>query len=64
MNARLRRLDYPAIVVAAIAAFAFSLFWYSPLAFGSVWVDAKGADATAMPVWKLLVAPFRELITA
>jgi hypothetical protein len=64
MEAQLRRLNYRAIVVAAIAAFAFSLIWYSPFVFGSVWVDAKGADATAMPLWKFLVAPLRELVTA
>src|SRR5262249_5560564 len=64
MDTQLRRLNYHAIVVAAIAAFAFSLIWYSPFVFGSVWENAKGADATAMPVWKFFVAPLRELITA
>ena len=64
MDTQLRRLNYRAIVVAAIAAFAFSLIWYSPFVFGSVWVDAKGAEATAMPAWKFVVAPLRELITA
>jgi hypothetical protein len=64
MDTKLRRLNYGAIVVAAIAAFAFSLIWYSPFVFGSVWVDAKGGEATAMPVWKFVVAPLRELITA
>jgi Protein of unknown function (DUF1761) len=64
MDTQLRRLNYPAIVVAAIAAFAFSLIWYSPFVFGNVWVDAKGADATVMPLWKFFVAPLRELITA
>ena len=64
MDTQLRRLNYRSIVVAAMAAFAFSLIWYSPFVFGSVWVDAKGADATAMPLWKFFVAPLRELITA
>ena len=64
MDTQIRRLNYPSIVVAATAAFAFSLIWYSPFVFGSVWVEAKGADATAMPLWKFLVAPLRELITA
>ena len=27
-------------------------------------MEAKGAEATAMPVWKFFVAPLRELITA
>ena len=57
-------LNYRAIVVATIAAFAFSLIWYSPFLFGGVWVAVKGADATAMPLWKFFVAPLRELITA
>src|SRR5262245_6986759 len=64
MDTQLRRLNYRAIIVAAIAAFAFSLIWYSPFVFGSIWVAAKGADATAMPLWKFFVAPLRELITA
>jgi hypothetical protein len=64
MDTQLRRLNYRAIVMAAIAAFAFSLIWYSPLVFGGIWVAAKGADTTAMPFWKFFVAPLRELITA
>jgi hypothetical protein len=64
MDTRPARLDYSAILLAAMAAFAFSLVWYSPFVFGSVWLKAKGADATAMPLWKLLVAPLREVITA
>jgi hypothetical protein len=58
------RVNYAAIVVAGLAAFAFSVVWYSPLLFGDIWTQAKGAEATAMPLWKLLVAPSRELITA
>ena len=64
MDTQLRRLNFRSIVVAAMATFAFSLFWYSPFVFGGVWVDAKGADATAMAPWKFFVAPLRELITA
>lgn len=58
------RMNYAAILAAAIAAFAFSLVWYSPLLFADIWVGAKGAEATAMPTWKFLLAPLRELITA
>jgi hypothetical protein len=58
------RMNYAAILTAAITAFAFSLVWYSPLLFADVWVGAKGAEATAMPAWKFLLAPVRELITA
>ena len=65
-----RRLDVnrvAALLCAFISAdrwYACSLIWYSPFVFGSVWVDAKGADATVMPLWKFFVAPLRELITA
>lgn len=57
-------MNYSAIVAAAAAAFAFSMVWYSPLLFADIWVAAKGAEATAMPAWKFLVAPLRELVTA
>jgi len=53
-----------AVVVAGLTAFAFSLVWYSPLLFGSVWTNAQGAEATAMAPWKFFVAPLRELFTA
>jgi hypothetical protein len=64
MESHLARINYAAVIVAALTAFAFSLVWYSPLLFGSVWIEAKGADATAMPAWKFFIAPLRELITA
>lgn len=63
MNSAMRA-SIPAIVVAAVVAFAFSLVWYSPLLFGGVWEQAQGAEATAMPPWKFFVAPLRELVTA
>ena len=53
-----------AIVVAAAAAFAFSMVWYSPLLFGGIWEQAQGAEATAMPPWKFFVVPLREVVTA
>lgn len=58
------RVNLAAIVVAAVAAFSFSLVWYSPFLFGWVWTGASGEAATAMPMWKFLVAPLRELISA
>lgn len=53
-----------AVLAAGLVAFCFSLVWYSPLLFGWVWTGASGEAATAMPVWKMLVAPLRELISA
>jgi uncharacterized protein DUF1761 len=64
MPTRFPQVNAAAILAAAAAAFAFSLVWYSPLLFGSVWIEAKGAEATAMPLWKFALAPLRELITA
>ena len=58
------RVNVFAVVVAGLAGFAFSLVWYSPFLFGWVWVTASGEAATAMPLWKMLVAPLRELISA
>jgi hypothetical protein len=58
------KVNPAAVVVAGVTAFAFSLVWYSPFLFGSVWTDAQGAEATAMAPWKLFVAPLRELFTA
>lgn len=62
--ARSSGVNVAAVAVAAAAAFAFSLAWYSPLLFGGVWIEAKGAEATAMPAWKFVLAPLRELVTA
>jgi Protein of unknown function (DUF1761) len=64
MDQHLARVNYAAVAVAGLTAFAFSLVWYSPFLFGSVWTEAKGAAATAMPLWKFFVAPLRELISA
>jgi hypothetical protein len=58
------RINPAAVVVAGVAAFAFSLVWYSPLLFGSVWTETQGTEATAMAPWKFFVAPLRELFTA
>lgn len=58
------RITPAAVVVAGVTAFAFSLVWYSPFLFGSVWTEAQGAEATAMAPWKFFVAPLRELFTA
>lgn len=64
MNDVFGRVNLAAVPVAGLAAFVFSLLWYSPMLFGGVWAAAQGAEATAMPAWKFLVAPLRELITA
>lgn len=35
-------LNYPAILIAAVAAFALGALWYAPMLFGRVWMDASG----------------------
>lgn len=64
MRAPRPRVNPVAVVAAGLVAFAFSLLWYSPFLFGWVWTAASGEEAAAMPMWKLLVAPLRELISA
>jgi hypothetical protein len=58
------RISAVAVFAAGLIAFAFSLIWYSPFLFGFVWAAASGEAATAMPLWKLFVAPLREIISA
>jgi hypothetical protein len=58
------RINYLAVVVTALLAFALSLLWYSPLLFGDIWIRLSHADPSAMPLWKKVLAPLRELITA
>ncbi len=58
------RVNRGAVVLTGLAAFALSLVWYSPPVFGGVWLELSGADAAAMPLWKMLVAPLREIISA
>lgn len=58
------RPNVVAVIVAGLAGFAFSLIWYSPLLFGDIWAAANGEAAASMPIWKLFVAPLREIISA
>ncbi len=64
MNGPLPPIRSWAIVVAGLTAFALSFLWYSPLVFGGVWTALSDADPGAMPIWKMLIAPARELVTA
>ena len=41
-------INYPAVVVAAVAAFVASALWYSPLLFGTLYATMRGADPGAM----------------
>jgi Protein of unknown function (DUF1761) len=58
------RMNYLAIVVAAVAAFVASSVWYA--VFGSAWMELRGIDpATAAdmgtPLWKMLFVVFQSL---
>ena len=60
----IRTLPTLPVVVTGLAASALSLLWYSPLLFGDIWITLSHADPSAMPIWKMLIAPVRELLTA
>jgi hypothetical protein len=60
----IRTLPTLPVVVTGLAASALSLLWYSPLLFGDIWITLSAADPSAMPTWKMMIAPLRELLTA
>jgi hypothetical protein len=64
MNSTVRKIPRLPVAVTALAAFALSLLWYSPLLFGEVWIKLSHADPGAMPLWKIVIAPVRELLAA
>lgn len=53
-----------AVIVTGLAAFACSIVWYSPLLFGSVWMEYRGAAVATTPDWTFAFAPLREILTA
>jgi len=59
-----RAINYWAVIAIGFAAFALSLLWYSPFLFGEIWMRFRNAAVGSPPVWKFLVAPLREIITA
>lgn len=58
------RINYWAVLVAAIAAFVFSSVYYSPLLLGHVWraVDPTSAAAAAPSATKALVEIVRTVV--
>lgn len=58
------RISPLAVVLTSLVAFALSLLWYSPLLFGHIWLTLSHANPGAMPLWKNLIAPLRELSVA
>lgn len=57
-------LNYPAVVVAAIAAFVASGLWYSPLLFGTLYMKLRAADPGPMTPTEIVVEFVRTLIVA
>jgi hypothetical protein len=64
MNNNVRSVNSVAVVLTALGAFGLSLAWYSPFVFGPIWLGLSHANPGAMPVWKVVIAPVRELVAA
>jgi len=52
-----------AIGIVGLTAFGLSLFYYSPLIFGPIWMTYRNTTA-GTPMWTMIFAPLRELIAA
>ena len=63
----MRRKNYLAVLVAAVAAFVVSSVWYT--IFGNAWMELRGIDPatvadTATPAWTMLFVVFQSLVVA
>jgi Protein of unknown function (DUF1761) len=63
----MRRMNYLAVLAAAVAAFVVSSAWYT--IFGNAWMELRGIDpATAanmrMPAWTMLFVIVQSLVVA
>jgi len=63
------RMHYAAVVAAVLAGILVSSIWYSPLLFGTQWMELRAVTppATAdpsMPAWRVVVELVRELVVA
>jgi hypothetical protein len=62
------RMNYLAVVVAAVAAFLMSLVWYT--IFGNAWMELRGidpataADTATPPAWTMLFVVAQSLVVA
>jgi hypothetical protein len=61
------RINYLAVVVAALAAFVVSSVWYT--IFGNAWLELRGIDSataatTETPVWKMVFVVVQSLVVA
>jgi hypothetical protein len=58
------RVNYPGVVVAAIAAFVASGLWYSPLLLGTLYPKLRGAAPGTMSPVEIVVELLRTLVVA
>ena len=63
----MRRMNYLAVLVAAVTAFVVSSVWYT--IFGNAWMELRGIDPataadTATPAWTMLFVVFQSLVVA
>jgi Protein of unknown function (DUF1761) len=61
------RMNYLAVIVAAVAAFVASLVWYT--VFGNAWMELRGIDSatapdTGTPAWTMLFVVIQSLVVA
>ncbi len=64
MNNKSLNINYLAVIVTGLIAFALSLMWYSPILFGKIWMEHRNASIQSSPGWTMLFAPLRELIVS
>jgi hypothetical protein len=64
MNTKPLSINYTAVIVTGFIAFALSGLWYSPMVFGSIWMNYRSADVSSFPKWTMMFAPLRELISS
>ena len=69
MNKNVLKINYLAVIVAAVAAFVVGSLWYSPFLFGNAWMELRGMNPGAMadmtiPAWQTLGEFVRSLVVA
>jgi uncharacterized protein DUF1761 len=63
------KINYWAVIVAAVAAIVVSSVWYSPLLFGKAWIELRGMNPGAMagmrpPAGEILGEAVKTLVVA
>jgi len=57
-------MNYWAVIVTGISSFILSIFWYSPILFGTIWNQYRHPPNPEIPEWTLAFAPLMELIAS